>query len=40
MHLSPAALDASIRLLESPKTPSERGEMLETTVVPEGKALA
>ena len=32
MHLSPAALDAAIRLLESPGVPQGRGEMLETAV--------
>ena len=30
MHLSPAALDAAIRLLESPAGPSTRGNMLAT----------
>ena len=33
MHLSPAALDAAIRLLESPGVPSRRGDMLETAAV-------
>ena len=30
MHLSPAALDAAIRLLDEPRLPSSRGEILET----------
>ncbi len=30
MHLSPAALDAAIRLLDEPRLPASRGEMLET----------
>ncbi len=30
MHLTPAALDAAIRLLESPGVPLQRGDMLET----------
>ena len=30
MHLGPAALDAAIRLLESPGVPSNRGDILET----------
>jgi len=30
MHLSPAALDAAIRLLESPAGPSTRGNMAAT----------
>ena len=30
MHLTPAALDAAIRLLESPGVPSGRGDILET----------
>ena len=30
MHLTPAALDAAIRLLESPGVPVGRGDMLET----------
>ena len=30
MHLSPAALDTAIRLLDSPQVPQSRGEMLET----------
>jgi len=33
MHLSPAALDAAIRLLDSPGIDSSRGEMLEKTNV-------
>jgi site-specific recombinase XerD len=31
MHLSPAALDSAIRLLDSPQVPERRGEILETT---------
>jgi integrase len=30
MHLSPAALDGAIRLLDSPEIPSRRGDILET----------
>jgi integrase len=30
MHLSPAALEAAIRLLESPGIPQNRGDILET----------
>ena len=30
MHLSPAALDAAIRLLESPGIPANRGDIVET----------
>src|SRR5438874_11166424 len=30
MHLSPAALDAAVRLLDAPRSPSTRGEILET----------
>lgn len=33
MHLSPAALDAAIRLLEPAVVPSRRGEILETANV-------
>jgi len=35
MHLSPAALESAIRLLDSPGIPLQRGEMLET----EGEAI-
>src|SRR3984957_18618774 len=30
MHLSPAAIDSAIRLLESPRILASRGDMLET----------
>ncbi|PYQ69511.1 MAG: hypothetical protein DMG04_27970 [Acidobacteria bacterium] len=30
MHLSPAALDAAVRLLDAPRSPSTRGDILET----------
>jgi site-specific recombinase XerD len=30
MHLSPAAIDSAIRLLELPLTPQGRGDILET----------
>ena len=39
MHLSPAALDEAIRLLDSPGVPGGRGEMLETDVVQFKKAI-
>ncbi len=38
MHLSPAALDAAIRLLDSPGIPSTRGDILETAVSQGGNA--
>ena len=40
MHLSPAAVDAAITLLDSPEGLRSRGEMLETGSRPESKANA
>jgi integrase len=40
MHLSPAALESAIRLLESPGMPLQRGDILETVGGPMGKVLA
>jgi integrase len=37
MHLSPAALDAAIRLLDSPPAPPSRGDILETANGPQEK---
>ena len=39
MHLSPAAVEASIRLLESPRIPTSRGDILETTAEDTAKSL-
>jgi integrase len=39
MHLSPAALDEAIRLLDSPRVSVGRGEMLETDVLQSEKAI-
>src|SRR3954465_13937964 len=37
MHLSPAALDSAIRLLDQPPILQKFGDMLETGMVSEGK---
>ena len=37
MHLSPAALDSAIRLLDQPLTAQSFGDILETGRVSEGK---
>ena len=37
MHLSPAALDSAIRLLDQPSTEQSFGNILETARVSEGK---
>ena len=39
MHLSPAAVEASIRLLESPRIPTSRGDIFETTAEDTAKSL-
>lgn len=39
MHLSPAAIEGAIRLLESPQTPHRRGDILETEGVEKAKSL-
>jgi hypothetical protein len=38
MHLSPAALDAAIHLLESPGVPVSRGDIVETAASLSDKA--
>jgi hypothetical protein len=39
MHLSPGALDAAIRLLDSPAVASDRGDAVETGVNDGDKAV-
>ena len=38
MHLSPAAIEGAIRLLDAPRVPVSRGDMLETVEASSGKA--
>jgi hypothetical protein len=37
MHLSPAALDSAIRLLDQPSVLQSFGDLGETGTIPEGK---
>ena len=37
MHLSPAALDSAIRLLDQPSVVQSLGDLGETGTIPEGK---